>query len=315
MGEETGCRAGRCVANNMGSKAVVDALPPPILALFTPRPPIMHLKYPPERKCRSYDGMAQFTNQFEDPSETPPKPPPLETKEQKKKRKQDEAIARGKTKLDEMKAKWDPKEKHKDGDAYKTLFVGRLSYDATEKDVLREFENYGPVKSCTMVKDDKGKPRGYCFIEFERERDMRNAFKQADGRKINGRRVVVDVERGRTVNNWLPRKLGGGLGGTRKGGKDVNQTFSGREPPAGGYDRATTGVTTGDLRTVETVGIATVIATVIATATVTVTVTATIVGGIAAHGEMTAAAIVVGDLASSVPFSRTVIYVYGAILR
>merc|ERR1711871_746502 len=236
MGEETGCRAGRCVANNMGSKAVVDALPPPILALFTPRPPIMHLKYPPERKCRSYDGMAQFTNQFEDPSETPPKPPPLETKEQKKKRKQDEAIARGKTKLDEMKAKWDPKEKHKDGDAYKTLFVGRLSYDATEKDVLREFENYGPVKSCTMVKDDKGKPRGYCFIEFERERDMRNAFKQADGRKINGRRVVVDVERGRTVNNWLPRKLGGGLGGTRKGGKEVNETFSGRAGggPSGG---------------------------------------------------------------------------------
>ena len=87
-----------------------------------------------------------------------------------------------------------------------------------------------------MVKDDKGKPRGYCFIEFERERDMRNAFKQADGRKINGRRVVVDVERGRTVNNWLPRKLGGGLGGTRKGGKEVNETFSGRAGggPSGG---------------------------------------------------------------------------------
>ena len=54
------------------------------------------------------------------------------------------------------------------------------------------------------------------------------AYKQADGRKIDGRRVVVDVERGRTVNNWLPRKLGGGLGGTRNGGKDQNQTFSGR---------------------------------------------------------------------------------------
>lgn len=54
------------------------------------------------------------------------------------------------------------------------------------------------------------------------------AYKQADGRKIDGRRVVVDVERGRTVNNWLPRKLGGGLGLTRKGGKDVNETYSGR---------------------------------------------------------------------------------------
>jgi hypothetical protein len=42
---------------------------------------------------------------------------------------------------------------------------------------------------------------------------------QADGKKIDGRRVLVDVERGRTVKNWRPRKYGGGLGGTRLGGK------------------------------------------------------------------------------------------------
>ncbi len=58
--------------------------------------------------------------------------------------------------------------------------------------------------------------------------DVSAAYKQADGKKIDGRRVLVDVERGRTVNGWLPRKLGGGLGGTRKGGKEVNQMASGR---------------------------------------------------------------------------------------
>ncbi len=31
---------------------------------------------------------------------------------------------------------------------------------------------------------------------------MKTAYKMADGRKIEGRRVVVDVERGRTVPNW-----------------------------------------------------------------------------------------------------------------
>lgn len=41
------------------------------------------------------------------------------------------------------------------------------------------------------------------------------------GRKIDGRRVVVDVERGRTVKGWRPRKFGGGLGGTRKAASDV----------------------------------------------------------------------------------------------
>ena len=50
-----------------------------------------------------------------------------------------------------------------------------------------------------------GKPRGYdlsmifaryAFVEFEDERDARTAYKQADGRKIDGKRVMVDVERG-----------------------------------------------------------------------------------------------------------------------
>lgn len=55
------------------------------------------------------------------------------------------------------------------------------------------------------------------------------AYKHADGKKIDGRRVLVDVERGRTVKGWLPRRLGGGLGGTRRGGPEVNVKHSGRE--------------------------------------------------------------------------------------
>ena len=34
------------------------------------------------------------------------------------------------------------------------------------------------------------------------------AYKHADGKKIDGKRVVVDVERGRTVKSWKPRRLG-----------------------------------------------------------------------------------------------------------
>jgi U1 small nuclear ribonucleoprotein len=60
------------------------------------------------------------------------------------------------------------------------------------------------------------KPRGYGFVEFEHERDMKTAYKHADGRKIDGRRILVDVERGRTVKDWKPRKCGGGLGSSRK---------------------------------------------------------------------------------------------------
>lgn len=108
---------------------------------------------------------------------------------------------------------------------------------------------------------ERNKPRGYAFIEYMHTRDMKGliflifvnpyalrlfipllrrtylfwlvifytaAYKQADGRKLDNRRVLVDVERGRTVPNWRPRRLGGGLGTTRVGGEEVNQRYSGR---------------------------------------------------------------------------------------
>lgn len=37
---------------------------------------------------------------------------------------------------------------------------------------------------------------------------MRLAYKRGDGRKIDGRRVLVDVERGRTVRNWKVSEAG-----------------------------------------------------------------------------------------------------------
>lgn len=97
-----------------------------------------------------------------------------------------------------------------------------------------EFEYYGAVRKVRLVKNKKtNKSRGYAFVEFEHSADLKEAYKDADGRKIHGRRICVDVERGRTVKNWKPRRLGGGLGATRLGGKDVNQKWSGREPPKG----------------------------------------------------------------------------------
>lgn len=95
---------------------------------------------------------------------------------------------------------------------------------------------------------------GFCFLF---RLNFLAAYKHADGKKIDGKRVLVDVERARTVKGWLPRRLGkhknisnqcittksniilfmncilssagGGLGGTRRGGPDVNIKHSGRE--------------------------------------------------------------------------------------
>ncbi len=78
-----------------------------------------------------------------------------------------------------------------------------------------------------MVRNEKtGLSRRYAFVEFENERSMKgtahqlfdtfnvvDAYKDADQRRIDQSRILVDVERGRAVKNWIPRRCGGGLGG------------------------------------------------------------------------------------------------------
>jgi U1 small nuclear ribonucleoprotein len=54
-----------------------------------------------------------------------------------------------------------------------------------------------------------------------REREADFAISKADGRRIDGRRILVDRELGRTKKSWVPRRLGGGKGGeTRKADTD-----------------------------------------------------------------------------------------------
>lgn len=126
---------------------------------------------------------------------------------------------------------------------YNTLFVGRLAFETTERKLLRELESFGPVKDLKLIttkqprnggKNEKHDTmsRGYAFVEFENEEDMKRAYRGADGMRLDGKMIVVDVERGHTVPNWLPRRLGGGLGGTRLGGKDKNITAPGRFDPS-----------------------------------------------------------------------------------
>jgi U1 small nuclear ribonucleoprotein len=127
---------------------------------------------------------------------------------------------------------WNPHQNpHVNGDPFKTLFVARLSYTMDESMLRHAFSRYGSIRNISLVKDTvTGKFKGYAFIEFDHEKDMRAAFKDTDGLKLDGRRILVDFERGRTVKNWHPRRLGGGLGGTRLGGEKENIKVSGRVP-------------------------------------------------------------------------------------
>jgi len=192
-------------------------MPPALLQLFTPRPALEFKNAPPRDSRPKITGFADFVKNFDHPDNLKPVEK-VETQKEKRERIKGLKMEQHKKILAERANNWDP---HKNTaatkDAYKTLFVARLSYEVDETDLLDEFKRYGEVREVKLVRDQSGKSRGYAFIEFDSSQDLKDAFKYADGKQIKGRRILVDVERGRTVPGWKPRKLGGGMGSTRSG--------------------------------------------------------------------------------------------------
>ncbi|KAJ2451746.1 hypothetical protein EV183_003403 [Coemansia sp. RSA 2336] len=212
---------------------MTSRLPPDLLRLFTPRPQLEHvepLDCPPEqRPAPRVSGIASYATQLS----SKPVEEPVETTQQRKARLKAERAAQARDNIIRGMSTWDPSlNLQATEDPYKTIIVARLNYDTTEKDLRGEFESFGDIASIKMVNDLEGNFRGYAFIEYAHESDMREAYRCADGMRILGRRIVVDVERGRTVKGWLPRRFGGGLGGTRVGSKEQNQKEPGRYDPA-----------------------------------------------------------------------------------
>ncbi|KAL0721668.1 hypothetical protein Bca4012_036267 [Brassica carinata] len=237
-------------------------LTPNLLKLFEPRPPLEFQPPPEKRKCPPYTGMAQFVSHFAEPGDpeyAPPKPD-VETLTQKRERIHKSRLEKGVEKAVEDLKNYDPNnDPNASGDPYKTLFVARLNYETSESKIKREFEAYGPIKQVHLVTDQQtNKPKGYAFIEYLNTRDMKGlcnvvlfsmyyfslltyslwspiaAYKQGDGKKIDGRRVLVDVERDRTVPNWRPRRLGGGLGTTRVPGEKISGEEEQQQQPSQG---------------------------------------------------------------------------------
>lgn len=118
-------------------------------------------------------------------------------------------------------------------DPYRTVFVSRLDYAATELNVSETLGQYGSIESVTLIRDRNDKPRGYGFVVFERDIDAKTCVRELapTGITIGTRLALVDMERGRIVRNWMPRRLGGGLGGrhyTRPNALPASAAASGR---------------------------------------------------------------------------------------
>jgi U1 small nuclear ribonucleoprotein 70kDa len=243
------------MSGSQNSGPAVMLMPPDIRSTFMPNPPLEPIPSVQYRRKKKWTGVANYmTHLLEETKLLPPDrirlPTPQSIQEQRKQLKQEQYRKSLQPYI--MQFRNEQKEcggEYKNMNCYNTLFIGRLAYEVTERKLLREMEVFGPIKDIHIIKRYDANSstnsssnnnnnssanvlsRGYAFVEYEHEEDMKRAYRAMDGTKIEGREIVVDVERGHTVPDFLPRRLGGGLGGTRLGSKEMNVTRPGRFDP------------------------------------------------------------------------------------
>ena len=87
------------------------------------------------------------------------------------------------------------------------IYVGNLSFDATESDLETAFDAYGDVSSVNIIKDrDTGRSRGFAFVEMEDRQSGLNAVDGVNQKEIAGRVVTVNEAKPREDR---PRNGGG----------------------------------------------------------------------------------------------------------
>lgn len=96
------------------------------------------------------------------------------------------------------------------------MYVGNLSWNASENDIRELFSQYGSVTEVALPTDrDTGRPRGFAFVTMETKEGMDAAINGLNGKDFLGRPLTINEARPREDR---PAYGGGGGGGGRRGG-------------------------------------------------------------------------------------------------
>jgi len=76
------------------------------------------------------------------------------------------------------------------------VYVGNLSFETTDAQLGELAKAYGKPTSAQVAKDRAtGQPRGFGFIEFEKDDEARAAIAGLNGKDVNGRTLKVNEAR------------------------------------------------------------------------------------------------------------------------
>src|SRR5438132_7323113 len=97
------------------------------------------------------------------------------------------------------------------------LFVGNLSFNATENQLQDMFAAHGNVIEVDLIMDKfSGRPRGFAFVTMESKEAADAAVQAVNGQEVDGRALTVNEARPR--EDRPPRSGGGGGRGGGGGG-------------------------------------------------------------------------------------------------
>jgi RNA recognition motif-containing protein len=78
------------------------------------------------------------------------------------------------------------------------IYVGNLSYDATDATIREAFESFGEVTSARVIKDKyTGQSRGFGFVEMPAPSQAQTAIKSLNGKELQGKPLNVNEARAR----------------------------------------------------------------------------------------------------------------------
>merc|ERR1711916_212682 len=97
------------------------------------------------------------------------------------------------------------------------VYIGDLDSRVTKEDIKQFFRNYGPIISLWVAR----KPMGFAFVEFKYAKDADDAVYYKDGKSLLGKRVRVEMARGRR----RPMEYGRRDGRTRSRSESNSQSY------------------------------------------------------------------------------------------
>jgi len=91
----------------------------------------------------------------------------------------------------------------------KNVFVGNMSFEATESGLRSLFEPFGEITRVQLITDrDTGRARGFGFVEMSNDEDAAKAIASLNGTEMDGRALNVNEAKPKATGS-SPRGGGG----------------------------------------------------------------------------------------------------------